>query len=77
MAAMVKSLYRSFAALALAAVVLVPAPAHADKPEKDDKGDKGHGLAVPEISGAHAGIALALVLGGAAIVVGRRRRKSS
>jgi hypothetical protein len=73
---MVKSLYRSFAALALAAAVLVPAAAHADKPDKGDKGDK-HGRAVPEISGTHAGIALALVIGGAAIVVGRRRRKSS
>jgi LPXTG-motif cell wall-anchored protein len=30
---------------------------------------------VPEINGTYAGAALALVLGGAAVVLGRRRRK--
>jgi hypothetical protein len=32
--------------------------------------------AVPEINGAVAGTGLALVLGGAAVVLGRRRRKA-
>jgi LPXTG-motif cell wall-anchored protein len=31
---------------------------------------------VPEINGAFAGAGLALVLGGAAVVLGRRRRKA-
>jgi hypothetical protein len=33
--------------------------------------------AVPEISGQHVGVGLAIVLGGAAVVLGRRRKKTA
>ena len=61
--------FRAFAASSLALGLLVTsASAFAD--------DHGHGkpTAVPEINAKYAGAALVLVLGGAAVVLGRRRR---
>jgi len=73
----------------LAAGVLVTSPsAFADAPghdgrdgqghDKGDKGDKGDkkAAAAPELAGKGAPAALALIAGGAAIVVSRRRRQS-
>jgi hypothetical protein len=40
-----------------------------------DRDDRQPRRAVPEISAKHAGAALALVIGGTAVVLGRRRRK--
>jgi hypothetical protein len=57
----------SLAAVSLAAAVLFPASAFAAKPKP---------ISVPEINGTHAGVALVLVLGGAAVVLGRRRRQA-
>ncbi|HXK20623.1 MAG TPA: hypothetical protein VNG33_22585 [Polyangiaceae bacterium] len=38
--------------------------------------EKGGGIAVPEIGGKHAATALALLVGGAAVILGRRRRSN-
>ncbi len=48
------------------------------KDHKGDKGDKGgdDGAEAPELAGHGAPAALALVAGGAAIVISRRRRQS-
>jgi len=67
---------RTFALLGgVAAVALLPATALASGPEGHGHG-YGHGASVPEINGPNAAIALALVAGGAAVVLGRRRRQA-
>lgn len=63
---------RLIAVLGVAALSLVSARASAEPGH-----GRGHGYAVPEINGANAGIALALVAGGAAVVLGRRRKRAS
>ena len=66
----------SLAALAIAAAaVMSPANALAGPHESHHHG--GGGIAVPEINGANAGMALVLVAGGAAVILGRRRRQRS
>jgi hypothetical protein len=63
-------------ALALAAGVLASAVPAAAK-DGDDKGDKkDHAVAAPELASKGAPIALALIAGGVAVVVSRRKRAS-
>jgi LPXTG-motif cell wall-anchored protein len=59
-------------------------PAFADKPDKPDKPEQEHGDGkdkdkdkhqVPELSTNGAAAGFALIAGGAAIVLGRRRRR--
>ena len=76
MSPMIKSV-RSTAVLAGAfAALLTTGTALASDHGDDDRGHRpAPARTVPEISGKYAGAALALVLGGAAVVLGRRRRK--
>jgi hypothetical protein len=61
---------------ALVAVLLSVSTAAADGGrEGDHEGFGGRGRAVPEISAHGAQAALALVVGGAAVVLGRRARR--
>jgi len=65
---------RALATVGIASSMLVvTGAALADGPQRGGS-DRYH-RSVPEISGTHVGAGLALVLGGAAVVLGRRRRK--
>jgi uncharacterized protein (TIGR03382 family) len=61
---------RLIVVVGVASLALAPATASA-WPKKWSRPAR----AVPEINGKHAGGAVALVLGGVAVVLGRRRRK--
>jgi hypothetical protein len=81
MSPMIKSVRTTAVVAGAFAALLTTGTALAKDHGDDDHGDhdRGHRPApartVPEISGKYAGAALALVLGGAAVVLGRRRRK--
>lgn len=65
--------------MVLSTGLLVSASAAFAKGDKGDKGDKhgdDKGAAAPELAGHGAPAALALIAGGAAIIVSRRRRQS-
>lgn len=55
-------------------LVVAPSTASAGPKEKPVKKATKPAKDVPEINGTHAGAAIALVIGGAAVVLGRRRR---
>jgi len=58
-------------------VVMSASLASADGRGKGERGDdKGNSRAVPEISAAGAPAAIAFVLGGVAVVLGRRARRN-
>jgi len=76
------SLARCVPAVALGLVMLVQAPgAKADQPDSPGNSETAAGRvkksAVPEIPLGGAAAALTLLLGGVAIAIDRRRRKSS
>jgi hypothetical protein len=67
------------------AVIVAPAEAFADsaidrrgeKSERNEKKADRRSRAVPEINAQHAGAAVALVAGGIAVALGRRRREGN
>lgn len=72
----------ALAATALAGAVLAPGEARAADglhrgPEKSVPRAEKRGRAVPEINAQHAGTAVALVAGGIAVALGRRRRREN
>jgi hypothetical protein len=70
-------------ALFLGVLLTAGSAGAADGHERGDRGDRGdredrHGgfMSVPELNAKTGGAALALVLGGAAVVLGRRKRSA-
>ena len=67
----------------MAALLLSSAAFAADRGEHEGRGfgdDRGGGrghMGVPELNAKTAGVALALVLGGVAVVLGRRKRSTA
>lgn len=61
----------------LGSVLCVSSTAFAGPKGNGNGHGSGGSVSVPEINGKHAAGALALLVGGAAVIAGRRRRKSA